>query len=87
VAKRRYSAEQVATALREARGLRSIAAERLGCSRGTVDQYVDRYPQVAAAAHAARTEVFAAAVVALQRAIDAGEPWAIALSDELRRPR
>jgi hypothetical protein len=41
VGKPRYSADEVATALLEAQGLRSIAAERLGCSRETVDQYVD----------------------------------------------
>jgi hypothetical protein len=44
--KQRYTANQVATAIREARGFLSIAAQRLGCDYSTVWRYSQRYESV-----------------------------------------
>jgi hypothetical protein len=45
----KYSPDEVIAALRASGGIRSIAASKLNCSRSTVTNYVDRYPQIAEA--------------------------------------
>ena len=45
----RYQAAQVIEALKRARGIKAIAAKILGCSRQTVDNYIERYATVRAA--------------------------------------
>ena len=42
----KYTAEQVASALTEAQGMVTHAARRLGCTRKTVYNYIDRYVTV-----------------------------------------
>jgi len=49
-----FSAEQVAKALRESRGLVSVAAQKLGCTSRTVRNYKNRYVSVEEAAVEAR---------------------------------
>jgi hypothetical protein len=46
VSERRYSAQQVADAIREARGFVTVAAEKLGCHRATVQRYINDYATV-----------------------------------------
>lgn len=41
--KRHYTVKQIETALREAHGFLSVAAERLGCTYHTVRNYINRY--------------------------------------------
>ncbi len=50
----RYTAEQVAAALRAAGGVHAIAAEQLGCHRTTILDYIRRYPKVRQAYDEAR---------------------------------
>jgi hypothetical protein len=50
----RYTADQVADALRAANGVHSIAAEQLGCHRTTILDYIRRYPRVRQAYDEAR---------------------------------
>lgn len=50
----KYTAEQVADALRRTNGLRSIAAHSLGCTPQTVRNYVLRYKMVQEAEKEAR---------------------------------
>ena len=50
----RYTADQVADALRAANGVHSIAAEQLGCHRTTILDYIRRYPKVRQAQDEAR---------------------------------
>lgn len=42
----KYTAEQVAAALTETRGMKTLAARKLGCSYNTVQRYIDTYPTV-----------------------------------------
>ena len=44
--KERYTVEQVANALTESAGLRSVAARKLGCSPSTVLNYITRHSQL-----------------------------------------
>ena len=44
-----YTAEQMADAIRESNGIMAVAARRLGCSRSTVSNYINRYATVKAA--------------------------------------
>ena len=46
MSERRYSAQQVADAIREARGFVTVAAEKLGCHRATVQRYINDYATV-----------------------------------------
>jgi len=53
----RYTAEEVAAAVYEARGLASIAAKRLGCTAATVRNYAERYATVREAITQAREDL------------------------------
>jgi len=44
----RFSVAQVAEALKESRGLRTLAAARLKCSPSTITRYTDKYPELKA---------------------------------------
>jgi predicted transcriptional regulator len=45
----KYSAEQVIEAVRRNRGILTLVAKDLGCTRQTVHSYVKRYPTIAQA--------------------------------------
>lgn len=74
----RFSAKQVADALCAARGLVSVAAQRLQCDPDTVQNYCKKFPTVAQAKENARTALLDLAESRLWEAIDRGEGWAIA---------
>lgn len=42
----KFTPEQIAAALRATRGLLSDAAKQLGCSRQTISDYLERYPEL-----------------------------------------
>lgn len=73
----RFTAEQVATALVETRGLISYAARRLGCEEQTIRNYVKRYTSVREALDAARGQVVDLGELRLYQAVDGGESWAV----------
>jgi hypothetical protein len=74
----RYTTDQVIQALRDTKGMITIAAERLRCNPDTVRNYVNRYPTVKAALQEQREGVLDVAELALMRAVQNGESWAIA---------
>lgn len=78
MATQRYSQRQVIRALRDTRGLMTLAARQLGCDRSTVENYCARYPAVRAALDAARAQQLDVAEGQLFKAIDRGEFNAIA---------
>jgi len=45
----KYTIQQVITALQMCAGIKSMAAQKLGCKFDTVTNYIDRYPEVAQA--------------------------------------
>ena len=75
----RYTAEQVITALHEARGMVTIAARGLGCKPQTVRNYIARYPTVAQALREERERTLDIGELALFKAVQNGEGWAISL--------
>lgn len=75
----RYTAEQVAAALKASMGLVSVAAEKLKCSDSTVRTYIERYPTVKQAQLDSREQMIDLAEASLVRAVRKGEGWAVAL--------
>jgi hypothetical protein len=73
----RYTATQVADALRATRGMVYLSAKRLGCDPNTIMAYCRRYPTVEQAKQEARGELLDAAEVRLWDAVLRGEHWAI----------
>jgi hypothetical protein len=77
MAKQRYTQEQVTTALEQSKGMVTVAARLLGCVPNTVQAYIDRYPQVAEARAQQREGMTDVAELALYKAIQSGEAWAV----------
>lgn len=73
MAKQRYTAAEVITAIERARGIKAVAAKILGCSRVTVDSYAKRYVTVAQACQQARETLIDVAEGQLVKAVDGGE--------------
>ena len=73
----KYTAAQVIAAVRETKGMLTIAAKRLGCDPVTIYRYVREYPTVAAAVKEQRESVTDMAELALYKAIQEGEGWAV----------
>lgn len=73
----KYTATQVADALRSTRGMTYLAAKRLGCDPNTVMAYCRRYPTVEQAKCDARGELLDVAEVKLWQAVQEGQHWAI----------
>ena len=73
----RYTAEEVAQAVYEAKGLASIAAKRLGCNASTVRNYAAKYPTVKEAIVQAREDLKDFAESKLLRRIDDDDLTAI----------
>ena len=73
----RYTADQVAEALRAAGGSHADAAERLGCHRTTILDYVRRCPRVRQARDEARAELIDKAESQLRAMVDRGEWLAV----------
>tara|TARA_Y100000310_G_scaffold345738_1_gene469064 strand:- start:7537 stop:8001 length:465 start_codon:yes stop_codon:yes gene_type:complete len=76
---RKYSTEQMIRAIRETRGLLSIAAERLGCHPDTIRAYARRYPTIAKAIKEERERMTDVAELSLYNKIQDGEGWAVSL--------
>lgn len=73
----RYTLEQVISALKEARGLRALAARRLGCTVRTVDNYIARFPEVSDTVKEQLELRLDVAEGKLDQAVNKGEAWAI----------
>jgi hypothetical protein len=75
--KQRYTAGEVIEAVQRARGLLFVAAQRLGCTRQTVENYVKRYATVAQAVEEERQKTIDIAEGKLFEKLQTGESWAI----------
>ena len=73
----KYTAAQIIEALQSTKGMVSLAAKRLGCAPDTVYRYIREYSTVAAAQKQEREAVTDIAELALYKAIQQGEGWAI----------
>jgi hypothetical protein len=72
-----FSPACVIEAIRRHHGMVTQTAQALRCRRQTVLNYCRRYPEVAAALREERKRLLDEAELALYRAIEAGEGWAI----------
>ena len=72
-----YTTAQVIQAIRDTRGLTSLAASRLRCSAETVRNYCRRYPTVAQAMREERESMLDVAELSLFTAIQEREAWAV----------
>ncbi len=72
-----YTAKEVAEALRAAKGMVYVAADRLGCSYRTVYNYIDRFKTVADEIEHQEGFITDTAEIKLVQAIHNGEAWAI----------
>jgi len=75
-----YPAATIAEALVKTRGNVTAAARAIGCNRETVRRAVDRFDTCREAVERGREERVDVAETALDKALDAGEPWAVALT-------
>jgi hypothetical protein len=75
---RKYSLEVIMKALRAHRGLVSLAADSLGCSRATIYNYVQASPEVAAIIAEERERLVDLAEEGLYHHLIEHNPWAIA---------
>lgn len=73
----RFKQPDVIDAIKATRGLVTLAARKLNCSRETVYNYAKRYPKVKAAIDEERSYVVDTAELALMNAVQAKEPWAV----------
>lgn len=75
--KSKFTVEQMVQALRETKGMVSLAAQRLNCDDQTIYNYRDKYPAVAAEIRHQDEIVNDTAELKLIQAIHNGEAWAI----------
>lgn len=76
----KYSTELIAQALKDANGLVSLAARKLGCSDVTIYKRLKRSPLLQEVLETKRAELVDLAEAKLRTAILSGEPWAIAMT-------
>jgi hypothetical protein len=73
----KYAKQDVIKALEMAKGMTSMAARVLRCRPEVVQAYIDRYPEIAAVQAAQREEMLDMGELALVKAVQQGEGWAI----------
>jgi len=86
MALRDYTAEQVATALRQADGIITDAAEALGCSRSTIYRAMDEYVTVKEAREEAQADLVGEAESQLAQKMREGDMKAIRMILRTQRP-
>lgn len=77
MATQKYSAEDMATALRDAKGMVTVAASKLGCSQQTIRNYAARYASVQTAIDESREQMLDVAELQLAKQINSGNISAI----------
>lgn len=75
--KKRYTKEQVSTALTDANGFVTIAAKNLRCQTCTVNEYIKRFPELKAVLDDARAATLDVAESQLMKLIEQGNVTAI----------
>lgn len=80
MSRQKFTQQQVVAALNNSKGMVYVAARQLGCSANTIYNYAKRYPAVKETIEAERGLMVDTAELALWKAIQAGEGWAISLT-------
>lgn len=73
----KYTAAQMIEALQKTKGMVHLAADAIGCHHQTVYNYAKRYPTVQQAIDNERGKFIDVAELALARAVQNGEGWAV----------
>jgi hypothetical protein len=73
----KFTAAQVIATLNQCNGLIFLAADRLGCTTATVQNYAHRYPSVRAAIEEKKGKRLDMAEAKLDQAVLDGEAWAV----------
>lgn len=79
-AKEKYTPEEIAAALTASKGMIYVAARAIGCAPNTIYAYAKRYKIVREAMELERGIMVDTAELALWKALQAGEAWAISLT-------
>ncbi len=77
MADRKFTTQEMIDALKAAKGIQTVAANRLGCARMTVSRYIKEFPTVAAALEEANESVIDFAESKLLKNIDEGDTTSI----------
>lgn len=78
MAQEKYNPEDIATALRNTKGMVFVAAQNIGCSAQTIYNYARRYPDIVQKAiDEERGKATDVAEMALLKAIQKEKPWAV----------
>jgi len=75
--KRKYSIKRVKAAIADSAGIKMEICSRLGCSRNTLDAYLNEIPEIADAYQEELDNVGDMAKGALFQAIQDIQPWAV----------
>jgi hypothetical protein len=78
--KEKYTPKEMIDALTAAKGMVYVAARKLECSAQTVYTYAEKYPAVKEAMKQERGLMVDIAEIALYKAVQNGEPWAVSLT-------
>jgi hypothetical protein len=78
--KEKYTQKEMIDALTAAKGMVYVAARKLECSAQTVYTYAEKYPAVKEAMKQERGLMVDIAEIALYKAVQNGEPWAVSLT-------
>jgi hypothetical protein len=79
MSKQKFTPEELIEALNKSMGMIYVAARALGCHPNTVYNYAKRYKKVQAAIDQKRGEMIDTAELALWKALQNGEAWAVSL--------
>ena len=80
MSREKFTAAEVAQALRDSKGMVYVAARQLDCAANTIYNYAARYKIVQEAMQQERGILVDVAELALWKAIQNGEAWAISLA-------
>ena len=80
MAKQKYKVSDMVQAIRESKGMVYVAARKLGCAANTVYNYAERHPTVQEAIDQERGLLVDTAELALWKALQNGEGWAVSLT-------
>lgn len=80
MAKQKYKVSDMIQAIHESKGMVYVAARKLGCAAGTIYNYAERHSTVQEAIDQERGLLVDTAELALWKALQNGEGWAVSLT-------
>lgn len=75
--RQRLTVKRITDALRESKGMISVAARRIGCSRTTIYAWAEEHPEIKATLEDERELMTDLTELSLYKQVQAGEGWAV----------